>query len=183
MKTRPTITAAEIADLINAPGVMTEQQALAALQIAVAAGGEIYSPSMTIPQMMEMLMNQHRHLVIAEELGGGVVIRHDHPGDAYGHIILYAEGAPPRNCHAAIRVRRAGCARDSSAAPTSKGNSAHQPREGFMAPTFRIFVRTAEGAEFQAFTWCRDEASGIARAWREGREFGHNVTAVWAEAV
>ena len=31
--------------------------------------------------------------------------------------------------------------------------------------------------------WCRDEASGIARAWREGREFGHNVTAVWAEAV
>lgn len=63
------------------------------------------------------------------------------------------------------------------------GNSAHQPREGFMAPTFRIFVRTAEGAEFQAFTWCWDEASGIARAWREGREFGHNVTAVWAEAV
>ena len=63
------------------------------------------------------------------------------------------------------------------------GNSAHQPREGFMAPTFRIFVRTAEGAEFQAFTWCRDEASGIARAWREGREFGHNVAAVWAEAI
>lgn len=22
-----------------------------------------------------------------------------------------------------------------------------------------------------------------ARVWREGREFGHNVTAVWAEAV
>ena len=64
-----------------------------------------------------------------------------------------------------------------------KGNSAHQPREGFMAPTFRIFVRTAEGAEFQAFTWCRDEASGIARAWREGVEFGHDVAAVWAEAV
>ena len=63
------------------------------------------------------------------------------------------------------------------------GNSAHQPREGFMAPTFRIFVRTAEGDEFQAFAWCRDEASGIARAWREGREFGHNVAAVWAEAV
>ena len=30
---------------------------------------------------------------------------------------------------------------------------------------------------------CRDEASGIARAWREGREFGHDVAAVWAEAV
>ena len=39
-----------------------------------------------------------------------------------------------------------------------------------MAPTFRIFVRTAE-AEFQAFTWCRDGASGIARAWREGRRW------------
>ena len=33
------------------------------------------------------------------------------------------------------------------------GNSAHQPREGFMAPTFRIFVRTAEGAHL-------DEARG-----------------------
>ena len=65
----------------------------------------------------------------------------------------------------------------------AKGNSAHQPREGFMDPTFRIFVRTAEGDEFQAFTWCRDEASGIARAWREGAEFGHDVAAVWAEAV
>ena len=52
-----------------------------------------------------------------------------------------------------------------------------------MAPTFRIFVRTAEGEEFQAFTWCRDEASGIARAWREGVEFGHDVAAVWAEAI
>ena len=29
----------------------------------------------------------------------------------------------------------------------------------------------------------RDEASGIARAWREGAEFGHDVAAVWAEAV
>ena len=62
-------------------------------------------------------------------------------------------------------------------------NSAHQPRGDFMDPTCRLFVHTAEGAEFQAFTWCRDKASGIARAWREGREFGHNVTAVWAEAV
>lgn len=50
-------------------------------------------------------------------------------------------------------------------------------------PVWRIFVRTAEGEEFQAFTWCRDEASGIARAWREGVEFGHDVAAVWAEAI
>lgn len=34
-----------------------------------------------------------------------------------------------------------------------------------------------------SWAWCRDEASGIARAWREGREFGHDVAAVWAEAV
>ena len=61
-------------------------------------------------------------------------------------------------------------------------NLGQGPRAVF-ADTYRIFVRTDEGAEFQAFTWCRDEASGIARAWREGREFGHNVTAVWAEAV
>ena len=63
------------------------------------------------------------------------------------------------------------------------GNSAHQPQEGFMAPTFRIFVRTAQGEEFMAFTWCRDEASGIARAKREGTEFGHDVVDAWAEAV
>ena len=43
--------------------------------------------------------------------------------------------------------------------------------------------RRVKAGEFQAFTWCRDEASGIARAWREGREFGHNVAAVWAEAI
>lgn len=61
--------------------------------------------------------------------------------------------------------------------------TADQPREGFMAPTFHIFVRTAEGAEFQAFTWYRGEASGIARAWLEGDEFGYDVIAVWAEAV
>ena len=87
-----------------------------------------------------------------------------------GYISTY--GADKTNAHKEIAMSN-----------QATGNSAHQPREGFMAPTFRIFVRTAEGAEFQAFTWCRDEASGIARAWREGREFGHNVTAVWAEAV
>ena len=63
------------------------------------------------------------------------------------------------------------------------GNSAHQPREGFMAPSFRIFVRTASGEEFMAFTWCRDEASGIARAKREGAEFGYDIVAAWAEGV
>lgn len=66
---------------------------------------------------------------------------------------------------------------------SATGNSAHQPGEGFMAPNFKIFVRTAGGEEFMAFTWCRDEASGIARAQREGAEFGFEIVAVWAEAV
>jgi hypothetical protein len=34
-----------------------------------------------------------------------------------------------------------------------------------------------------AFTWCRDERSGLERAKREGAEFGHDIVAVWAEAV
>lgn len=52
-----------------------------------------------------------------------------------------------------------------------------------MTPTFRVFVRTVEGAEFEAFTWCRDEASGIERAWREGAEFGHEIETVWAKPI
>jgi hypothetical protein len=52
-----------------------------------------------------------------------------------------------------------------------------------MIPTFRIFVATASGEVFEAFVWCRDEASGIARARREAPLFGHKLVAVWAEAV
>ena len=48
---------------------------------------------------------------------------------------------------------------------------------------FRIMVRTVEGRIFEAFIWARDEASGITRAWREGREFGHNIAAVWAVPI
>jgi hypothetical protein len=44
----------------------------------------------------------------------------------------------------------------------------------------KIFVQTRDGREFQAFTWTRDEASGIARAMREGREFGHDIVKAWA---
>ena len=51
-----------------------------------------------------------------------------------------------------------------------------------MAPTFRIFVRTAEGSEFQAFAWCRD-GHLASPALGAGPQFGHNVAAVWAEAV
>ena len=63
------------------------------------------------------------------------------------------------------------------------GNSAHQPRRVSWLRRSASSFAPLKAPEFQAFTWCRDEASGIARAWREGREFGHNVAAVWAEAV
>ena len=82
------------------------------------------------------------------------------------------------------------CMMSSFLRPRSGG----MPEQSFMfRPEAVTFLRPRSGgmpepghracAEFQAFTWCRDEASGIARAWRKGREFGHNVTAVWAEAV
>jgi hypothetical protein len=53
-----------------------------------------------------------------------------------------------------------------------------------MIPQFVIFVETATGQIIRAFTWCRDEASGIARARRDCVEFGHgDPTRVWAERV
>ncbi len=48
---------------------------------------------------------------------------------------------------------------------------------------FKIFVKTAEGRTFEAFTWTRDAASGIARAKREAPLFGHKVVEAWAEAA
>lgn len=53
-----------------------------------------------------------------------------------------------------------------------------------MIPQFVIFVETAAGEIIRAFTWCRDEASGIARARRDSVEFGYGVPArIWAERV
>ena len=53
-----------------------------------------------------------------------------------------------------------------------------------MIPQFVIFVETATGQIIRACTWCRDEASGIARARRDCVEFGHgSPTRVWAERV
>lgn len=46
---------------------------------------------------------------------------------------------------------------------------------------FAIWVTTAEGATFMAFTWTLSAASGIARAVSEGKKFGHNI--VSAKAV
>ena len=48
---------------------------------------------------------------------------------------------------------------------------------------FRIFVRTAAGEVFEAFTWTRSAESGIARAFNEGKEFGFDVIEAWAEPV
>jgi hypothetical protein len=53
-----------------------------------------------------------------------------------------------------------------------------------MEPRFVIFVETAAGEIVRAFTWCRDEASGIARARKDCIEFGYgSPTRVWAEKI
>lgn len=52
-----------------------------------------------------------------------------------------------------------------------------------LAPQFVIFIETAAGEIVRAFTWCRDEASGIARARREAGDFGYSPVRVWAEPV
>lgn len=52
-----------------------------------------------------------------------------------------------------------------------------------IQPTFVIFVETVTGEVIRAFTWCRDELSGIERARREASEFGHDVIRVWAEPI
>lgn len=52
-----------------------------------------------------------------------------------------------------------------------------------LKPTCVIFVETIEGETIEAFTWCRDEASGIERARREAREFGFVPVRVWAEPI
>lgn len=47
---------------------------------------------------------------------------------------------------------------------------------------FAIFCRSADGAIFEAFTWTRDEASGIRRAWADAERFGVAITDAWAVA-
>lgn len=48
---------------------------------------------------------------------------------------------------------------------------------------YRIMFKNTEGDIGCAFTWTRSAHSGIARAIREAKEFGIEVTDVWAEAV
>ena len=53
-----------------------------------------------------------------------------------------------------------------------------------LTPRFVIFVETVTGEIVRAFTWCRDEASGIARARRDAIEFGYgSPTRIWAEPI
>jgi hypothetical protein len=47
-------------------------------------------------------------------------------------------------------------------------------------PTFVIYAREANGRVFRAFTWTRDSASGIRRAWADAEKFGITLTTVWA---
>ena len=48
---------------------------------------------------------------------------------------------------------------------------------------FTIWVRTKAGEEFAAFTWTRDERSGVERAKAEAPRFGHDLDAVWAVPI
>lgn len=52
-----------------------------------------------------------------------------------------------------------------------------------MEPRFVIFVQTITGEIIEAFTWCRDEKSGIARAFRDAADFDVVPVRVWAEPV
>lgn len=52
-----------------------------------------------------------------------------------------------------------------------------------LTPRFVIFVETVTGEIVRAFTWCRDEASGIARARRDAVDFGVTTVRVWAEPI
>lgn len=50
-------------------------------------------------------------------------------------------------------------------------------------PTFVIFVETVSGDIIRAFTWCRDELSGIERARRDASNFSVAPARIWAEPV
>lgn len=52
-----------------------------------------------------------------------------------------------------------------------------------MKPQFVIFVETTAGEIINAFTWCRDKASGIERAKRDAKDFGVATTRIWAEPI
>jgi hypothetical protein len=50
-------------------------------------------------------------------------------------------------------------------------------------PTFVIFVETAAGEIINAFTWCRDAASGIERAHMDTSNLGIQPIKIWAQPI
>lgn len=52
-----------------------------------------------------------------------------------------------------------------------------------LTPRFILFVETREGEIIKAFTWCKDEASGLLRAAYDAAQFGYDVKRIWAEPV
>jgi len=50
-----------------------------------------------------------------------------------------------------------------------------------MEVKFTIFARKSDGEVFECFLWCRDAASGIARAFSDAEKFGIEIVEVWAE--
>jgi len=56
-----------------------------------------------------------------------------------------------------------------------RGNSASDrslKEASMLAVTFVIFGIRANGTEVELFRWCRDEASGLARAASDAKAFG-----------
>jgi hypothetical protein len=49
-----------------------------------------------------------------------------------------------------------------------------------MQTTFKIWVRTRDGKVFEAFSWCKGERAGIARARVDARIHGIELSDVWA---
>ena len=45
----------------------------------------------------------------------------------------------------------------------------------------KIFALTANGETIECFTWTRDEASGIARAFADAKAHGVVIVEAWAE--
>lgn len=51
------------------------------------------------------------------------------------------------------------------------------------APRFRIMARKTDGTVFECFTWTRDAASGIRRAFSDAKKFDVAISEAWAEEI
>ncbi|HWT40049.1 MAG TPA: hypothetical protein VN081_02150 [Dongiaceae bacterium] len=53
-----------------------------------------------------------------------------------------------------------------------------------MTARFAIFARRADnGKSFECFTWTREAASGVARAYSDAKAHGVEITEAWAVAL